>query len=558
MLYTRMELDYCVEVLKDKLPILYEFIECCDFFNFDDACRLIGGIERVDSEKAIENICNHIETCKKNAKRRIAFFPAGGLSEEVLSSCDLSAIEIIGFFDSYKASKADTYKGYHLYPLDEIGSHKFDSLILLSSAIADEIYDTISNISKKIANKTYIPFLTHTIERERCRQAIERINRLCSSNKDKQVVIFAVERFYVNFLKRIEYLRKNGVITILMTCNDDVSHGFPLASIEDCFDYTFSSEGDYLSFLYILRKVKPDLVHLMPVGLHFEFSVLIGVLSTCPIICEFHDILSTMHKYESLEKMIGTYRSKIQFESERFLCENSDGIMYKNSDLAFDTLQGKYDITAPSLQFQAYIPTEYIAENTSKLENDLSFVYAGGVYTSVEAGGDATFYLYEVIDILTEQGFRFDIYNVYDTDNGAYNNYVRKGINNKLFAYHLPVENKYITRVLSQYHMGWHVFDLSNSIINMSNYSITMTTKFFDYLSAGLPIIVSRELAYLTELVVEFGIGIPVSFNELLHLRDIISQYDLDELRENVKKVQVEWSMDKHINRLVNFYNAVS
>jgi hypothetical protein len=552
MQHSMMEVDYFTSIIRDYFPRLYEFTLNCDFFEVKNVFEVTGGIKWLDSKEAIKNICSNL---KKDNK--IAFCPAGGIALEVLDTCNLSEANILGFFDTYKASHTDAYEGYPLYHIAELTSKDFDSLILLSSAYADELYDNIKNTSQNIAAKIYCPFLSHTINTDQSYKVIDEINQLCSYNKDKPTIVFAVERFSITFINRVKYLKKKGVKTILMTLENDVSHSFSLAHIEDYFDLIYYANKDRLSYLYVLQHINGAIIHLMPVALHYDFSVLLAALSKVPVICEFNDILSSWYS-PKMEYFFEKEKVKNQFHFENYLCTNSKGIIYKNGNPAFNNLKRKYNADVRGLQFQAYIDPDYIVEKQNKTNDRLKLVYSGGVYAFPGPSGDATLSLYDkIIDVLTEQGIYFDIYNIYDCGDGTYSHYYEKAKSNKLFTYHRPVNHKNIITTLSEYDYGWHMFELGNSIIGKENYSTAMTTKFFDYLSAGLPVIVSSELEYLAEIVNNWNIGIVLSFDEIYNLHEIITYFDLQKFRKNISRFYAEWSLEKHIDKLIHFYEGV-
>lgn len=68
---------------------------------------------------------------------------------------------------------------------------------------------------------------------------------------------------------------------------------------------------------------------------------------------------------------------------------------------------------------------------------------------------------------------------------------------------------------------------------NVFHFDTCTPTKFFTYLSAGLPIIINKEFSYIVSLV---------------------KRYDYETLKANVKKAKEVLSMKNHISRLIEFY----
>ena len=146
---------------------------------------------------------------------------------------------------------------------------------------------------------------------------------------------------------------------------------------------------------------------------------------------------------------------------------------------------------------------------------------------------------------------------MYDCGDGQFSDYERLSQENDRFGYHLPVPNSDLGRVICDYDLGWIAFDFGRTILNREFYYASMGSKFFNFIEAGLPIVVSWEHAFMAELAIEYGIGIPINFHQIQHLKTLLKNYNLDELRQNVKKAQKSLSMAAHIDRLIAFYHQV-
>ena len=162
-------------------------------------------------------------------------------------------IEIVGFFDSYKAYQSDRFNGHPLFDMGAIPEKPFDALVLLSSAFADEIYDSITERFPEIEKKIYVPFLTHAVDDNKVEAEINAIEEICSRSPRQPTVVIPVEGFYVNFLKRIAHLKANGVQDDPDDPSDRVSHSFPLQAVESYFDHIVCFGRDQFSFLKVIR-----------------------------------------------------------------------------------------------------------------------------------------------------------------------------------------------------------------------------------------------------------------------------------------------------------------
>ena len=295
----------------------------------------------------------------------------------------------------------------------------------------------------------------------------------------------------------------------------------------------------------------------MPGFEYYTLNTLIRQVSRVPVVCEFIDILSSMHTTRTMGNICGDEEAHLRFESEKHLCRGSDGIIYKNSENAYAELKTRYEIATPALQFQAYIPAEEAIRKKEISRESPKIVYAGGVFSKGIYEQNQEFSMYNVIDILTTQGFCFDIYNVYDKNDGEFDPLKKRAEENERFGYHLPVENRKMIPTLSRYDFVWLVEDLPEGLVREGHLKSAVTTKFFDYLAAGLPVIISAEFDYMVEIVNRYGIGIPVQWEEIYSLNELVNACDTKTLLENIREFQKEWSMERNIGRLIAFYRQI-
>jgi hypothetical protein len=495
--------------------------------------------------------------------KKIAFCPAGGFARNVVTRLDLSPFDVIGFFDSYKSRGEATCLGLPLYSLDEIVDHPFDALIILSGEYYYEIYQRIYELLGSSPGRVLIPFVTddyaHSDENRRC---IDEIERLYENKGPNLIVLFAVGRISSNQVKHSLYLRKRGIRTVLLVLENDANWSLPLSSVFPYFDYVHSTQGDFLSYLYILQNVNVDIVHLTAHMYQNHFSLLVKEVCRAPVACEFYDVLSVAYSENLLKQKRGPKFARLQFDCERLLCEKADGIIHKDHELVIDRLRKKYTMDKPVLHFQSYVCDEFVSERQrppSVNRNDIRIVHVGGIHTPDHAidGYYLTSSLLEIARTITRQGLCFDIYNMYDCGDGQFSDYERLSRENDRFGYHLPVPNSDLGRVICDYDLGWIAFDFGRTILNREFYYASMGSKFFNFLEAGLPIVVSWEHAFMAELALEYGIGIPINLHQIQHLKTLLKNYNLDDLKQNVKKAQKSLSMAAHIDRLIEFYHQV-
>ena len=137
----------------------------------------------------------------------------------------------------------------------------------------------------------------------------------------------------------------------------------------------------------------------------------------------------------------------------------------------------------------------------------------------------------------------------------VYNNplMVAKKDYNKMYSPHVKMAQKYqnynfkvgsagikIRRILSKYSFGLMVYNIESNLFGPKHFENIVPTKFYLYIEAGLPVIVSSEFSYLAELVRYNDIGLVCTWSSKLDLIKLTSQVDLIKIKNNVIKFRNE------------------
>ncbi len=537
---------------RKHLPGPARFIESEQLVSFGDIIRFCGVLKRNhETESVLRGLREELGSVKN---KKIAVCPAGGLTKDVISIARETGHTVTGVLDSFKAESQDSYLGEPLYPLSCLDSLEADLIILTSSAYGDELFERIAGSFPSYADRIVHPFIDEAFLKKDDELTVKTFNDIIRSSEGKPVVLFAVNHFPVNFVKRVRALKNCGCVTLLMSLDRNCTGVTGDHRISDCFDHIYNSGGDILSFLTVFMNLEKNAVlHLMPIVMDTLLSILLMAMKKFRTVCEFHDVLCTMHTESSLSEALGNEDAHRLLAQESFLYRNADVISYKDSPAVLDILEREYQVKKNAIQFQAYCGD--VVKPYDKRQKLVRIVYSGGVLSQKSAGGGATTSLYEIADLITSQNICFDIYNAYDRQDGTYKAYDEKAEKNPLFSYHPPVANERVIETLAGYDFGWNVVDLRTCPIQTAHRETTMSTKLFDYLSAGLPVFVSKELRYMASFVEENGLGIALSYDDIFDLSAIIRQCDYNGLLNNVRRFQENHSLDTEILRYRQVYS---
>ncbi|MDG6026550.1 MAG: hypothetical protein E3K40_07540 [Candidatus Brocadia sp.] len=388
------------------------------------------------------------------------------------------------------------------------------------------------------------------------------INRINTPSRKKKILYITITPSF-NLLRQSIYVRKNGNYeTILL-----MESPWLLNLMERHFDAVYIYDT-YYELANILKEVKPYLVHVQGSIMGADFlCILVREFSKSRVIFEFYDVPSLSISEKDSINFFGEETTKLGFFAEQFACKNAEGIILSYFNEAAEILKKQYDIKAPILEFYSYPCVEFFEE--SSLNNKYSFkskkinlIYTGALIpNSYPDNIYGNYKLFNVTDILTKQNICLNIYtSPYMSKNKfskLYKEYI--DLSNKLdgFKIYTGISPNHISLEASKYDFGTIIFMFKyNNSLDMSN-KIKIPTKFFAYLEAGLPIIISEEFEYASKLVREYEIGIVVSQKDMYNLSKIISAYDYKKLRNNVLSARNKLSIETHINRLLQFYEEV-
>lgn len=443
---------------------------------------------------------------------------------------------------------------------------KFSTIKELNSEVYDILihdkleFDRLTRFKKGIkqSSRRYkVGGLKAVFNNPSLKQIIKRINT--PSSKKKILYITITPSF--NLLRQSIYIRKNeSYETILL-----MESPWLLKLMERHFDAVYIYDT-YYELANILKEIKPYMVHVQGSMLGSDFLCMLAkLLSSSKIVFEFYDVPSlTINREDSISAW-GKKNTELGFFAEQFACENADGIILGYSNEAAEILKKQYNTKAPILEFHTYVCNEFLTNgnNTKYSQKDgkIHLVYGGYVYTAnIPKNVNDSYQFVELIKEITRQGIYLDIYTSPHMSTIKFEqlfaDYIALSKENNLFRFmkgFLPHE---AVNEFSRYDFGMlHLFDQGSSL-NKSN-KIRLPGKFFFYLEAGLPILISEEFEYGSKLVREHEIGIVVSQKDIYNLSQIIPMYDYEKLRKNVMSARKKFSMGTHIDKLIGFYEEI-
>lgn len=386
--------------------------------------------------------------------------------------------------------------------------------------------------------------------------------RTLNRPSDKKKVLFLAGLPTFNIVEISMYLRKTGEFeTILLTESPWLSSFF-----QENFNkvYVYNS---YYEVAHILLSSKPDIIHALGSARYYFLGALAKCFNNAGIISAFIDPPSFEPGADNPEELSKKPEdTQLDCFSEEFLFKQADGIiMTMNRYFAGDILRQRYHSKIPLLEFPTYACNEFFKEEEkySKKDGNIYLVYGGVIGPSDKP--KEIFGATQFIDIarsLIHQGFCFHMYlSPYFSPiqtKKLYADYVQLAETSPGFGFKHGFQLDKAIEEFSRYDYASMIHDTKGLIMNKFHFETCISSKFFTYISAGLPIIVVKDIGYIASLVREYEIGIVIDQDEIGSLAEIMKGYDYKKLQENVKKAREDFTMEKHINRLIEFYGQVS
>jgi hypothetical protein len=366
-----------------------------------------------------------------------------------------------------------------------------------------------------------------------------------------------------NYLKFLYYLKKCGATIVVMTADNRLHGAMDLAPFNNgrYFDYLHVSNPFDIEMPMLAAESFFDLVHIV-VGSGPPDAVSEAIRrKKAPVVVEYRDFREIMFENPDKAKF---YLNIDDMDREgrdwRTIYTGCDGLIYKDSPEIIHHLNMKHRTQPPAVQFMSYVAEDYICRARHCGAPDMPhIVYAGCVHNSPASHAYPVYAtLFDVIKKLAASNIRFTVVNAMDTDGRGYEPYLELADRYQNFNYLPAKAQDELAGFLAGFDLGMLYFDYSRAVESEFFYHTTFGSKLFNYLEAGLPIIVSAYTRYMAEVIERHGIGVVVrDTEEFDKLGGLIRKIDWSKMRNQIDVYRMNYSMEKQMPRLLDFYNQV-
>ena len=384
---------------------------------------------------------------------------------------------------------------------------------------------------------------------------IKKVNKESNFNK---TIVFIAGKCYPMMARQAAFLRKSGFKTFLISMGNINDNDAEL--LVDSFDEIIHNCLFFPILGKILKKINPGFYHVQCWMWNYTLGkFVLENKGKSKVISEFYDVTGMYSKRSKLKLAFWNKIVDLDFFCEKFIFENSDGIIHRYKQKIFLEYSKKYNRNKNILEFQQY-PVNF-NQQVSKSKKRL--VYCGNIIGPKDKRHPRKLFptsgMFDAFKQLISQDYEINVYLPISTVGiDKHNSWLidlTKKYPKNFFIYNtLPIQK--LIKEISKYDFGINLSIMDKSKSDLSNLTFNggMGTKLYTFLEAGLPVLVNKEYSYMSELLEKNNIGMGISSEDIIKTNKILRKVDIKNLKSNVKKFYETNNIWKKGEILKEFY----
>jgi glycosyltransferase involved in cell wall biosynthesis len=379
--------------------------------------------------------------------------------------------------------------------------------------------------------------------------------KLSVPNSNQRLIVYVGGSLYPRIPRLAKWTKKNGDYVTVLLCRKE---GYFEKYINKDIEHTILFRNKWHLKRIIKNLPAPYIVHgFAPKSdyPYFAMNFFKKYHPGVPFVADYQDVYAVYYGITPTQRWL---KHELPFEKE--CLQHADAIVAHSLEPCEGMKLWHIKTKAKRLYFPLYCDNDEFCNQKQPLTDDnIHLVYAGGVvasYRDKSHYGDTQFHW--LIDILSKQKIHFHIYPSPVVPKFDREEYEEMARNNPYFHYHPTISQEELPEEISKYHYGIMPFfrGFSNQSELKRKYATTL--KLFNYLEAGLPILVGSGVDYQGWMIERYKLGMvinkPEDFNTI---RQQINSVPYSTQLENVLKNRQELSLQKHIPSLIKLYNSL-
>ncbi|MEZ4771900.1 MAG: hypothetical protein R3D00_01880 [Bacteroidia bacterium] len=367
--------------------------------------------------------------------------------------------------------------------------------------------------------------------------------------QDRKIIVYLCELIPARAGRMAKWVGRNPAFEVVLVCHQD---GY----VPEFAGGHFSREFTYRNAWH-LKSVLQNIGHIDVIHAFAPkcFYPEIGRKFTHkPFILDMQDVVVTYH---GLTPPYAWAKKELVYEKD--CLTEADWVIGQSLEPRAGYLKYGIKKRPQTMFFPLFCDDDSLMPQEGKtLKDGIHVVYAGGLAGSHRDRRQfGILQFHHLIESLSRQGIHFHVYPSPSTLPPDYEEYYGIAAKNPFFHMHKPVDNDALTQELAKYHFGILPFFAEDSDLKEDKMKYATSLKMFNFLEAGIPVIISRDIFYQWWIVMRKNSGVAVSKSDIPDLGEKLRSLDYEQLQKNVDKYRRELSLSRHIPRITQLYQRL-
>lgn len=367
-------------------------------------------------------------------------------------------------------------------------------------------------------------------------------------DKNSPCIVYISETNMPRLERMLVYLQPLRNEKLILICNRLKFKEAFFTRIKGVSIYLVDNTWEIGEILSQLKHVK--IIHALESRSLYPYFALKNKAPETRFIFDYQDLYNNYTADKSIPNWM---RENIYFE--KACLKNSDAFI--GYSLELNPLRRRLKLKKmPSIYFPFYADDEAICAPKVKQRtgNEIHMVYAGGI---AAIDKNISFNLTLTADHLAHSNVYLHVYPSPSIESDIIQQYKKYGEKNSNLVLHNTVSNKELSQTLQQYDYALIPFFKTDSYKAPDKYKYSTALKIWNFIEAGLPILIMADVEYQAWLISRLHAGIVIKDTDINKLPTILNQCNVANFIAGIQATQTDYKLSKNIYKIENLYNQL-
>lgn len=496
--------------------------------------------------------------------RRVALAGLGPGLDDLLRSGLLDGFELVAAHSADGGEQLFAYARGHLgvLPLAALAESGAEAVLVTDPALEARTRQlhprvlALPALAQDRALRLFLPATRRRFPEVFAQREAQAAAILDAAFEPGKTVLFAGIYAYFNFNRMSTALRARGLRTVFLCLNPSNAQ-----FRDNAFDAVVHAGSDMDLFYRLLTRHAYRCVHFQAwLGLHV-FAAAAARLATSPFVAEMNDIPQFVLTRAHFDAAFGPGQHEQECACVDTVIDHADALILNALPEAAPELTAHAGRQGKLFSFHSYPSPEHFPPRPAQgCARPYRLGFAGSVNPSSHP--DAVFGDVKLLGLIGEliaQDLEFHLFfNPFQKldPQGVFWDYFHQQALNPRLRLRQGISPAALAGELAQLHYGSMLYRIPAVFhIRAEHFRYMMPTKFFTYLEAGLPVLVSEELRGIAGLVRRHGLGLVVPAADIPRLGQLLDAADHARLQANVLAYREAHSMPRMLDELLAIYD---